>query len=113
MTKERKAKTPNYTEEQVAYMQETYVPGNAESVAVIAEKLGRDKRKIIAKLVHMKIYQPADKSTSAGVDEGPSKKDLLNQIATNPAFTDVADGFAGATKAALQRVIDAFPAQAE
>jgi hypothetical protein len=94
-------KKVNYTEEQTAELIQRYQAG--ESVEGLAEALGRAKRSIIAKLVREGVYQTPEKQTKAKRDEGPTKKELLNDLEALVDF-DV-NGLMGATKEAIAAVI--------
>ena len=62
-----KAKAPNYTEEQVAEMEERYKANpTRETVNQIAKDFGKGERSVIAKLSRMKIYVVPPRTTKAG-----------------------------------------------
>lgn len=76
------AKTPNYTDEQVAVMTDMYTAvadkSEAERDAVvdaIAEKYGRKRRSVVAKLSNLKIYRA--KTPVAKDGEPAVRKDEL------------------------------------
>ena len=67
-------KTPNYTPEQTAEMKAQYVAApNKATVEVIATKLGKTVRSVIAKLSKEGVYHPAVYVSKTG--EKPVKKD--------------------------------------
>ena len=68
---------PNYTEEMVAAITSAY---QAETpVQEIADMIGKSKRSVISKLVREGVYVATEKPTSTR-DNGPTKKELLNQL---------------------------------
>lgn len=99
----------NYTEAQVASMIERYQAG--ENVEMLAEAMGKSVRSVIAKLVREGVYVAPEKPKARKI-EGPTKKEMLNDLERRVSF-DVT-GLMGATKEAIQHLIDAFPlAEAE
>ena len=91
------AKTPNYTEEQVAQMREMF-RGLSEmsdqdisnAVDSLVERFGKNRRSIVAKLSHLKLYRKPERLTKDGkVSE--TKEKLAQQIASfvgvNPETT--------------------------
>jgi len=105
-TKERNlgmtTKTVNYTEEMVSQLHELYAELGNDGLDEIAQKLEKPVRSIRAKLVRDGIYVAPTKSATAKKD-GPSKKELLNEI---DALGFEAKGLEGATKEALYRIKD-------
>lgn len=92
---------PNYTEEMVASMTSAYQEGTP--VAEIAETIGKSKRSVISKLVREGVYIATEKPT-AQRDNGPTKKELLNQLeAVDPQMP--INGLTGATKEAIVYLI--------
>jgi hypothetical protein len=68
--------------------------------------MGKSVRSIIAKLVREGVYVAAEKPKARKI-EGPSKKEMLIELERRVSF-DVT-GLMGATKEAIQHLIDAFP----
>lgn len=103
-------KAPNYTEAQTAAIVADYQAG--KSVEDIADAAGRAVKSVRAKLVREGVYVAAVKPVKAAKDEGPTKKDMLRELVTlAPEFP--VDGFANATKEAIQAVIDRLQPQAD
>ncbi len=73
-----------------------------EAVKAIAEALETSHRSVIGKLVNVGNYVKQEKAETKKV-EGASKKDLLADLRAK-GFN--ADGFDGATKDALVRLVD-------
>lgn len=96
----------NYTDEMVARAIEMYAEQGNEGMDAIAQALGRSVRSVRAKLVREGVYKATEKATAVAVDRGPTKKELLNELEQLVAF-DVT-GLMGATKEAIQSLIDAF-----
>ena len=76
------AKTPNYTDVQVARLQEVYNPTASEverkaMVAALASELDRKPNSIIAKLVNMDLYVAKSKAVSTVTGMEAQKKDAL------------------------------------
>jgi len=92
---------PNYTEEMVVAMTTAYQDGT--SVEDIAETIGKSKRSVISKLVREGVYVATEKPT-AQRDNGPTKKELLNQLEGLDPQMPV-NGLAGATKEAIAYLI--------
>ena len=98
------AKTANYTEAQVAQLMELYAEHGNEGLEAIATTLGKSVRSVRSKLVREGAYVAAPKTAKAPKVEGPSKKDLLNQLEELVGF-DVTP-LQGATKAGIEALID-------
>ena len=94
----------NYTEEMVATATTMYEAGGNDALEDIAEKLGRSVRSVRSKLVREGVYVAPDKPEAKPKDEGPTKKELLNELDALDVFPTA--GLEGATKAAIQSVID-------
>ena len=69
----------------------------------IAETIGKSKRSVISKLVREGVYVATEKPT-AQRDNGPTKKELLNQLEGLDPQMPV-NGLAGATKEAIAYLI--------
>lgn len=107
---ERVTKAPNYSEELTAAIVQRYKAG--ESVQSIAESIGKTVRSVIAKLVREGAYIAPEKPVKADKDEGPSKKEMLRELASLDSAFPV-DQIANATKEAIQAVIDRLRARSE
>lgn len=94
----------NYTEAMVETMLNMYAELGNEGLDEIAEKLQRPVRSVRSKLVREGVYVAAEKPKAAKREEGPTKKELLNQLESLVSF-DV-NGLAGATKEAIAHVIE-------
>ena len=95
--------TTNYTEEMVERMVARYEELGNEGLETIAEELGRSVRSVRSKLVTLGAYQKAEAPKATPKREGPTKKELLNELEALVDF-DV-DGLMGATKAAIAALI--------
>ena len=92
---------PNYTEEMVAAITSAY---QAETpVQEIADMIGKSKRSVISKLVREGVYVATEKPTSTR-DNGPTKKELLNQLEGLDPQMPV-NGLTGATKESIAYLI--------
>jgi hypothetical protein len=102
-------KEPNYTESQVATLVEAYKAkpasvSNAEFCAEWGKTLNKPPRSIVSKLSRESVYVAEPKGAKKAVkDDGPSKKDLFAKL-DSAGFSS--EGLDGATKAAIQRVLD-------
>lgn len=101
----------NYTEAMVETMLNMYAELGNEGLDEIADKLQRPVRSIRSKLVREGVYVAAEKPKAAKREEGPTKKELLNQLESLVAF-DVS-GLMGATKEAIAHVIALAESQGE
>jgi len=95
-------KNTNYTEEMVSKLHTMYADLGNDGLDEIATALDKPVRSIRAKLVRDGLYVAPTKKATAKKD-GPSKKEILNEIHT--IGFDVT-GLEGATKEALYRVKD-------
>ena len=102
------SKTANYTDMQVGRMIEMYNELGNEGLEEIAAALSKSVRSVRSKLVREGVYVAAQKAPKVAKDAGPSKKELLNDLEAIVGF-DVT-GFTGATKPALQALIDRLSA---
>jgi hypothetical protein len=102
------SKTANYTDMQVGRMIEMYNELGNEGLEEIAAALSKSVRSVRSKLVREGVYVAAQKAPKVAKDSGPSKKELLNDLEAIVGF-DVT-GFTGATKPALQALIDRLSA---
>lgn len=94
----------NYTQAQVEQLISGYQAG--QSVEQLAEAMGKSARSIIAKLVREGVYVAPEKPRAAKQD-GPTKKEMLIDLERRVSFDVI--GLTGATKEAIQHLIDAFP----
>ena len=96
------AAQPNYTPELTAQIVEQYEAGT--SVEDIAEAIGKGVRSVRSKLVREGVYVAPEKPAKAAKPEGPTKKEMLRELAELAPFE--VEGFMGATKAAIASLID-------
>jgi hypothetical protein len=89
----------NYTPELTATIIEQYQ--NGTDVESIAASIDKSVRSVRSKLVREGVYVAKPK-TAAKRDQGPTKKELLNELEST-GFDVV--GFEGATKEAITRLI--------
>ena len=99
------AKKVNYTEADVTKMTSLYEELGNEGMDQIAETLGKSVRSVRAKLVREGMYVAPPKGASSK-KEGPTKKELLNQLEAIAPFP--VDGLTGATKEAINLLIAEF-----
>jgi hypothetical protein len=98
-------KTPNYTDKQVARLDEVYSAAETDAersvaVAVLAEEFGKDVRSIRAKLSHMGIYV---KPTKVSKDGSPTvTKEKLATAIVNRLAIPGESGLEKANKPALK-----------
>jgi hypothetical protein len=90
--------TPELTEKLIKLYEE-YGP---EKIDEIATQIEKSKKSVIAKLVRLDIYKPANKPASKR--SSPSKKELLNELEAIVKF-DVS-GLTGASKPAIQNLLN-------
>jgi len=94
-------KNANYTPEVLEEMLAMYDELGNDGIEDIAKKLGKTVRSVRSKLVREGVYVATPKS-AYNKTEGPSKKELLREIEAK-GFN--AEGFEGATKIALSRLL--------
>ena len=93
----------NYTDEMVSKATEMYLDLGNEGMDAIAEAIGRSVRSVRAKLVREGVYVAPVKAEPKPKDEGPTKKEMLQELA---GLTSIdLTGLAGATKEAIANVI--------
>ena len=95
---------PNYTAEMTNLVVDQYT--NGVPLEDIAQMVTRSVRSVRSKLVREGVYQAPPKATAAKRDNGPTKKELLNQLEELAPFP--VDGFVGATKDAIKSLIAHF-----
>jgi hypothetical protein len=96
-------KTANYTDEMLLRILDMYEKGGNEAIPDIAQAFNKSERSIRSKLVREGVYVASPKSNKAKREDGPSKKDLLNELEAIAPFG--VNGFMGATKEAIASVI--------
>jgi len=111
--KSAETKQPNYTPELEATIKSLYDGGKGKSVAEIAAEINRTPKSVLGKLVHMKVYVPAEKPAKTFAEQGPSKKELLGDLEKLGFSEDALKGLGNATKTALQEVVERTSAKAE
>lgn len=94
-------KTTNYTPEMLEKIKEMYAELGNEGLEDIALAFDKTTRSIRSKLVREGIYVAAPKGSVSKAD-GPSKKEILRNI---EALGFETEGFEGATKIALSRLL--------
>lgn len=105
----------NYTEEMVTFATETYkelkeqgLTNEAVLEHILADERFKDKneRSLRSKLVREEVYVAEPKKNKSSKQEGPSKKELVNQLVklTGRDLT----GIEGAAKGALTELIELF-----
>lgn len=99
------AKQPNYTEEALETVLRMYEESEQDNSKLkeIGEAVGKTDKSVRAKLVKEGAYVTQDKPTSRTKDEGPTKKDLINELVTVTGLT--LEGIDGANKPALQELV--------
>ena len=95
-------KKVNYTDEQVNLLRSMYSELGNAGLEQIAAKLEKSVRSVRAKLVRDGLYVTPDKPVKQAKEDGPSKKELLIELEAK-GFDP--QGFEGATKEAIKRVI--------
>lgn len=101
----------NYTEAMVEQMIQMYADLGNEGLDAIAEAVGKPVRSVRSKLVREGVYVATPEKPKAKKEEGPTKKELLNQLESLVSF-DVS-GLMGATKEAIAHVIALAELQGE
>ena len=97
-----KAKKVNYSDEDVSKLRTMYAELGNAGLDEIAKALGKSLRSVREKLVRDGLYVAPEKSAKATKEDGPSKKELLMELEAK-GFDP--EGFEGATKDAIKRVI--------
>ncbi len=93
----------NYTKSMVERMLALYAELGNEGIEQIAQELGKPVRSVRSKLVREGAYVAAEKTPKAKREEGPTKKELVNELESLVDFP--VEGFMGATKEAIAHVI--------
>lgn len=102
----------NYTAEMVETAKNMYAELGNEGMEEIAEAIGRGVRSVRSKLVREGVYVADEKPQKTPRVLGPTKGEMLAELGALVSTVDL-DGLAGATKAAIQSLIDAFSVEAE
>jgi hypothetical protein len=97
------AKAENYTSEMVNLLIARYEELGNDGLEAIAAEIGKPIRSVRSKLVREGVYVAAPKVVKAKRDEGPTKKELLNELEAIAPFS--VEGLLGATKASISDVI--------
>jgi uncharacterized protein with ACT and thioredoxin-like domain len=99
-------KSVNYTPEQTAQVVEMYKAGSTP--AMIAEKLGKSARSIVAKLSREQVYVKPEKLAKDG-SPVVRKNELADAIGKVLQMTEAEiTGLAGSPKTALQKIFSAL-----
>ena len=94
---ETATKAVNYSDELTAKVISDYQEG--VDLDAIAEIVGKSVRSVRSKLVREGVYVAKPKAATSDKREGPTKKELLNQLESIAPFE--VNGFMGATKSAI------------
>ena len=103
-------KAPNYTDEMVVVITESYQAGTP--LEEIAEAIGKSVRSVRSKLVREGVYVAKEKPKGSKRDNGPSKKELLGKLEEVDPNAPL-NGLMGATKEAISWAIDTAEAAAD
>jgi uncharacterized membrane protein len=104
-------KTANYTDEMVARIKAMYAEVGNAGIQSIADAVGKSVPSVRAKLIHEKVWVPAEKVAKTPKREGPSKKQVLAGIAiVEPSLEAHLEGLDGATIPALSAVFQLLTA---
>ena len=95
---------PNYTAEMTNLIVDQYT--NGVPLEDISQMVTRSVRSVRSKLVREGVYIAPPKATAAKRDNGPTKKELLNQLEELAPYP--VDGLVGATKDAIKLLIQHF-----
>jgi|TARA_Y100000389_G_C17382636_1_gene475224 hypothetical protein len=97
------SKTANYTTAQVEQIVSMYADLGNEGLQDISDAVGKSVRSVRSKLVREGVYVATPKAAAPKRDQGPTKKELLNQLEEMVGF-DVTP-LSGSTKEGLQSLI--------
>jgi hypothetical protein len=103
------AKKVNYSETDMSVLTNMYGELGNEGLDRIAETLNKTVRSVRAKLVREGLYVAPEKGAAKAKKEGPTKKELLNDLEKIAPFP--VDGLVGATKEAILHLIATFTAR--
>ncbi len=101
-------KAPNYTDEMVVAITESYQAGTP--LEEIAEAIGKSVRSVRSKLICEDVWIPVEKKAKR--DNGPTKKELLAKLEDIDPDAPL-NGLMGATKKAISWAIDTAEAAAD
>ena len=101
-------KAPNYTDEMVVVITESYQAGTP--LEEIAEAIGKSVRSVRSKLICEDVWIPVEKK--ANKPKKPSKKELLNRLEEVDPNAPI-DGLKGAKIDAIAWIIDTAEAAAD
>ena len=74
------SKTANYTTAQVEQIVSMYADLGNEGLQDISDAVGKSVRSVRSKLVREGVYVATPKAAAPKRDQGPTKKELLNQL---------------------------------
>jgi hypothetical protein len=103
------AKKVNYTDTDMSVLTNMYGELGNDGLDRIAETLNKTVRSVRAKLVREGLYVAPEKGAAKAKKEGPTKKELLNDLEKIAPFP--VDGLVGATKEAISHLIATFTAR--
>jgi hypothetical protein len=103
------AKKVNYSETDMSVLTNMYGELGNDGLDRIAETLNKTVRSVRAKLVREGLYVAPEKGAAKAKKEGPTKKELLNDLEKVAPFP--VDGLVGATKEAISHLIATFTAR--
>jgi hypothetical protein len=103
------AKKVNYSETDMSVLTNMYGELGNDGLDRIAETLNKTVRSVRAKLVREGLYVAPEKGAAKAKKEGPTKKELLNDLEKIAPFP--VDGLVGATKEAISHLIATFTAR--
>jgi len=103
------AKKVNYTDTDMSVLTNMYGELGNDGLDRIAETLNKTVRSVRAKLVREGLYVAPEKGAAKAKKEGPTKKELLNDLEKVAPFP--VDGLVGATKEAISHLIATFTAR--
>jgi hypothetical protein len=102
-------KKVNYTDTDMSVLTNMYGELGNDGLDRIAETLNKTVRSVRAKLVREGLYVAPEKGATKAKKEGPTKKELLNDLEKIAPFP--VDGLVGATKEAISHLIATFTAR--
>jgi hypothetical protein len=103
------AKKVNYSETDMSVLTNMYGELGNDGLDRIAETLNKTVRSVRANLVREGLYVAPEKGAAKAKKEGPTKKELLNDLEKIAPFP--VDGLVGATKEAISHLIATFTAR--
>jgi hypothetical protein len=103
------AKKVNYSATDMSVLTNMYGELGNDGLDRIAGTLNKTVRSVRAKLVREGLYVAPEKGSAKAKKEGPTKKELLNDLEKVAPFP--VDGLVGATKEAISHLIATFTAR--